>query len=71
MKYGTWLGKLWHSEPWTGNLRGAISREKYLFLLNDSCDSDTIDGFRVQTADLLCGIVLSIDPRFVEKGLAS
>jgi hypothetical protein len=66
MSYGTWLGKLW-----TGNLRGAISRDKDLFVLNDSCDSDNLDGFRVLIVDLLCRIVLLVDPHFIGGGLAS
>jgi hypothetical protein len=61
MKYGTWLGKLWHSELGTGNLRGAIGRDKDLLVLNDFCDSDTLDGFRVLTADLVCRILLTAD----------
>jgi len=62
---------MWHSELWTGNLRGAVKRDKDLFVLTDSCHSDTSDGFRVLTADLLCRIVLSDDTRFMERGLAS
>lgn len=71
MKYGTWLGKLWQSELWTGNVRGAISRDKDLFVLNDSCDGDTLYGLIVLTADLLCRIVLPVNPHFMERGFVS
>jgi hypothetical protein len=71
MKYGTWLEKLWQSKLWTGNVSGAISRDKDLLALNDSCDGDTLHGRIVLTDDLLCRKVLSVAPHVMERVLAS